>query len=205
MLGYIHTHMILPSSTLKTHISFEQKARAKAALQRELQWVQETRRPLLILPQELQEETGGALLLEMLPGLLSLDISIIIRGRGSAAIGTLLTTIHQKYPEHIAILPDTQESLTQMVRGGDIALFCKDPTGSKELSLCLAHGTIPIAPDHEGSALLSYDPIQESGNAFLFQKINPWHAFASIVRACETFKLPFDWRTIQRHCMETNT
>ncbi|MBI3336039.1 hypothetical protein HYZ98_00545 [Candidatus Peregrinibacteria bacterium] len=196
--------MISPSSPLKSPLSFEQKARAKGALAHELHWVQEPRRPFMILPQEVREETGETLLREMLPGLLALDIALLIRGRGSANIGALLTTLHQKYPEHIAIIPDTEESLIQMVRGGDIALFCTDPTGSKELSLCLEQGTIPIAPDHVGSLLHSYDPVQESGNAFLFQKINPWHAFAAIVRACETFKLPFDWRTIQRHCMETH-
>lgn len=193
-----------PFSPLKTPLSFEHKTRAKAALQAELQWVVEPRRPLIIIPQELKENTGGALLKDMLPGLLALDISLVIRGRGSAAIGALLTSLHQKHPECIAILPDAPESLLRMTHAGDMALFCHDPQTSKELGLCLLNGTVPIAPDTAGSLLTSYDPVQESGNAFLFQNVNPWHAYAAIVRACETYKLPFDWRTIQKHCMETH-
>lgn len=201
--GWIHKQpMIPPSSPLKTPLPFEQKTRAKQALQKELKWVEEPRRPLIIIPQELDERTGGSLIKEMLPGLLALDICIVIRGRGSASIGSLLTSLHRQHPECIAILPDTPESLLRMIHAGDMALFCHDPSKSKECALCLMSATIPIAPDSSGSLLHNYDPVQESGNAFLFERVNPWHAFAAIVRACETFKLPFDWRTIQRHCLD---
>ena len=37
---------------------------------------------------------------------------------------------------------------------------------------------------------------------FMFEKITVWHAFAAVVRALETYRFPFDWKTIQKHCMQ---
>ena len=54
----------------------------------------------------------------------------------------------------------------------------------------------------QSKGLKNYDPNQEQGDAFIFEKQNVWHAFGGIVRALETFRFPFDWRTIQRHGME---
>jgi glycogen synthase len=51
--------------------------------------------------------------------------------------------------------------------------------------------------------LEDYNPVQESGNAFIFTVENHWKCFASLVRALETFRFPYDWRTIQRHAMDT--
>ena len=62
------------------------------------------------------------------------------------------------------------------------------------------YGAVPIAP--RTPSLQNYNPVQESGNAFLYDELTKWHCFGAIVRALETFNFPFDWRTIQRHCME---
>jgi glycogen synthase len=49
----------------------------------------------------------------------------------------------------------------------------------------------------------NYNPVQESGNSFVFEKPTVWQCFASVARALETFKFPYDWRTIQRHAIES--
>ena len=88
-----------------------------------------------------------------------------------------------------------------MYAAADAALFLADPSTLPELRHCLQYGVVPIAS--ECGALENYNPIQESGNAFLYEKLDPWHCFAAIVRATETHCFPFDWRTIQKHCMES--
>jgi len=68
--------------------------------------------------------------------------------------------------------------------------------------MCLAYGVVPVAPaDTDG--LDNYNPVQESGNAFTYDQPDVWRSFTAIVRAMETFKFPFDWRTIQKHCMNS--
>ena len=101
----------------------------------------------------------------------------------------------------VAILKDDEVQQRQMYAAADIALFCFDPTGTEELRHCLDYGVVPVAP--ECKALQNYDPVQEQGNAFLFdQTSEPWHGFAALIRALETYKFPFDWRTIQPHRIE---
>ena len=81
------------------------------------------------------------------------------------------------------------------------ALFLSNPTAHEELAHCLQYGVVPIAP--EVKELDDYNPVQETGNSFLFEQPTVWNAFAALVRAIETYKFPFDWRTIQRHGMES--
>jgi hypothetical protein len=99
----------------------------------------------------------------------------------------------------VKILPDEDVTRRKMYAASDGALFFTvDPV---ELQNCLAYGAIPIGPKQPG--LENYDPVQESGNAFLADPLTSWTWFAALVRACETYKLPYDWRTIQQHAMET--
>lgn len=185
--------------------SLEQKVENKVALQRALNWVEEPRMPLLCLPLGMTEELGGTLLKSLMPGLLSLPLSIVIRGKGSKVYGAFFTTLAKDHRHRIAILPDEESAVRAMVRAADVALFFSHPSEAQELLECLRHGTVPIAPG--GAPLLfNYDPVEESGNAFLYEeKHGAWGCFAALVRALETYRLPFDWRTIQLHCVQKAT
>ncbi len=56
-----------------------------------------------------------------------------------------------------------------------------------------------VAVGHEKSPLLAnYRPNEETGNSFTFDSLNPWAIFLALVRACETFKFPYDWQHIIR-------
>lgn len=65
----------------------------------------------------------------------------------------------------------------------------------------LLHGTIPLSCKR--GEVKNYDPNHETGNAFLFKDENVWSIFASLVRAVETFKFPYDWRNIIRHGLDS--
>ena len=180
--------------------SLEYKVQNKLALQEELGWPSEPKRPVICLPLGMTDELGGALLQELIPGLLSLPVEILIRGKGSANYGALFTKLTQQYGHRITIMQDTEESLSKMYAAADMALFLTDPTKHPELLRCLAFGTVPVSIHCK--SLSNYDPNQESGEGFFFEKPNVWHVYGALVRALETFRFPFDWRTIQRHCME---
>ena len=42
---------------------------------------------------------------------------------------------------------------------------------------------------------------QEDGNAFTYDQLTHWHCFAAAVRAIETYRFPYDFKTIQKHCV----
>jgi len=180
--------------------TLEHKVENKTALQQELGWPMEPKAPILCLPSGMSEALGGELLKQMLPGLLSLPVEILVLGKGESMYGELFTQLAQERGHRIAILPATEDGARKMYAAGDIALFLTDPTGSEELEACLQYGVVPVA--QEGRGLEDYNPVQESGDSFLFTEASPWMCFAALVRALETFKFPFDWRTIARHGME---
>ncbi len=73
----------------------------------------------------------------------------------------------------------------------------------KKMKQAMAYGVIPLAPDLEG--VLDYDGANETGNAFVYKEKSPWSFFASLIRALENFKFPYDWKAIRVSAMEDNT
>ncbi|MDD5750939.1 MAG: hypothetical protein PHS73_00270 [Candidatus Peribacteraceae bacterium] len=181
--------------------SLQDKVQNKTALQRELGWPMEPKAAMLCLPAGMSEGLGGTLFRELLPGLLTLPLQIVVLGMGSAEYGELFTKLAKERQHRLAIIPNAEENIRKMYAASDMAIFLTEPADRDELAHCLRYGVVPVAP--ESRQLENYNPVQETGDAFLFD--NPesvWSVYAAIVRALETFKFPFDWRTIQRHGME---
>lgn len=178
------------------------KAEKKAQLQRHIGWPAEAKRPIVCLPCGMTDELGGELLREVLPGLLAMPVELLIRGKGTAAYGSLFSQLVKNHEHRVAIVQNDPEAVQTMLDAADIALFLADPADSAELAQCLRSGVIPVSL--KSGALENYDPNQERGNAFTFEKANVWHCFAALVRALETYRFPFDWRTIQRHAIEND-
>ncbi len=181
--------------------TIEHKADNKASLQEELGWITEPKQPIVCLPTGLTDALGGELLSGVLPGLLELPVSIVIRGRGSKKYGELFTTLTKTAGHRVAIVPDDEVHLRKILAGSDIAIFFSEKDDDGEFENALRYGVVPVTPPHELAE--NYNPVQESGNSFVYEKSTAWQCFGSLVRALETFKFPYDWRTIQRHAMES--
>lgn len=179
--------------------SLELKAANKVALQEDLGWAPEPKRPMLCLPTGITEQLGGELLQQLMEGLLSLPIEIVVLGKGTAAYGEYLSEISKNHSHRVAIIPNEDTAVRRMLAASDMALFLADASDTPELTACLRYAAVPICL--RTKSLLNYDPNQESGNAFLYDKENVWSVFAAVVRALETYRFPFDWKTIQKHCM----
>lgn len=183
-----------------TSQTLEYKQLNKESLSTEIGWTVDKKKAVLCIPTGVSEQLGGKLLEEILPGLLELPVQILILGKGSSAYGKLLTELAKKHSDRIAIIPHDEKVMGKMYAAADMALFLSNPAGMPELDHALAYGAVPLAP--LSTKLDDYNPNQESGNAFIYEKENVWHCFSAVVRALETFKFPYDWKTIQRHCME---
>ncbi len=181
-------------------VMLEQKVQHKTALQQKCGWPKEPKRPMLCLPAGMSDTLGGKLFEELIPALLSQPLEILMLGKGSAKYGALCTTLAKEHSHRFHIVPDKEEAIAQMYAAADMALFLDEPPQA-ELTRCLAGGAVPLSLPHR--QLDDYNPVQETGNAFLYEVADVWRCFAAIVRAVETHKFPFDWRTIQRHCQET--
>lgn len=184
-----------------TSKTLEQKGKNKTDLQEAIGWPVEKNRAMVCLPAGMTDKLGGALLKEILPGLLSLPIELLILGKGSKDYGALFTDLAKKEKHRVHIVPHEEDAVRKMYAAADIALFLSDASDLAELGHALRYGVVPVAP--ECRAIENYNPVQETGNAFTYQNDNAWLCFAALVRALETHKFSFDWRTIQKHCMES--
>jgi len=180
--------------------TLEGKIENKLRLQEELGWVKEAKIPLLCIAGGMTDEQGGTELEEVIGGIMSLNTLLIVRGIGSEKYGKLFTQLEHEYGHRITILKDEEVMQRKMYAAADMSLFFA-PAEEEELKRCLAYGAVPISPEQD--LLADYNPVQESGNAFIASPHTPWNWFAALVRGTETYKLPYDWRTIQKHCIET--
>ncbi len=200
--------MSAPSPTTDPHITrkyaagtLDQKVQNKTALQRELGWATEPKRPMLCMPAGMTDSLGGKLLEEVLPGLLSLQLEVLVLGKGSANYGALFTRLSKDQSHRFQIVSETDAAIRKMYAAADMTLFLSASVPQEELHCALAYGVVPVS--FPAPMLEDYNPVQETGNAFVYTHATIWHCFAALVRAVETYKFPFDWRTIQKHCMET--
>lgn len=183
----------------KTPTVLDEKAAAKTALQTELGWEKQPRRALLCLPTGMSDELGGALLELVMPGLLSLPLQIVVVGKGSKEYGAYFTKLAKDKPHKVSIVANDKKMIENVLTASDMALFCAPPGDSDDLRACLEHGIVPVSP--ASSLLTNYDPNQEAGNSFTYDQLTHWHCFAAAVRAMETYRFPYDWKTIQKHCI----
>ncbi len=198
ILSPAYDNKIARKFSLKT---LEHKMQNKLALQEELGWIAEPKQPIICLPAGMTDELGGKLMEEVVPGVLELSVGLVIRGKGSSRYGQMFTDLSKKMGFKVKIVGDTDLSQRKMLAGSDMALLFSAPDGNAEVENALRYGVIPIALP--GLLLENYNPVQESGNAFVYEEATKWQCFAALVRALETFKFPYDWRTIQRHAMES--
>ena len=63
------------------------------------------------------------------------------------------------------------------------------------------YGVVPIIPPQD--FVEDYNPNQEKGNAFVYIKDSPWNLFASLIRAIENCRFPYDWKNIQASAMDS--
>ena len=106
----------------------------------------------------------------------------------------LLTDSHttKKRSANIIELPYSEKNRRKAIEAADMALTFN----FSDIEELLMHGTIPISSQR--SNVQNYDPNSEQGNSFIYSALEPWSIFASIVRATETFKFPYDWKNIIR-------
>ncbi|MFA6992285.1 MAG: hypothetical protein WC269_03325 [Candidatus Gracilibacteria bacterium] len=94
-------------------------------------------------------------------------------------------------------LPYSRKNRSLILDAADIALAFK----FNDVQEMLLHGTVPLSSKRE--EVKDYNPNHETGNAFLFKDETAWAIFASLVRALETFKFPYDWKNIVRQGVES--
>lgn len=84
-------------------------------------------------------------------------------------------------------------SYKNLFSGCDMVVCFSDQAVKKSL----ASHIVPVA-FAECRGVTNYHPNRETGNSFTFEKKDPWHIFAAVIRGMETYRFPFDWACLVR-------
>ncbi len=158
------------------------KSEAKKSFAKEVGFKSSKALIAVVLDRELSGE-DSALLAEVLEGAAILDVAVVILADGEKLEAVNKCVYSVEY---------TRDNREKLLSAADMTVSF-DFNDVEEM---LVHGAIPISL--ERSEIADYNPNRETGNAFLYKKRDKWSAFAAMVRACETYKFPYDWKNIVR-------
>jgi starch synthase len=176
-----------------------EKQKQKTLLQKELNLSSFAETPLIAVVSELLEKNGAALLEKITEGLMTLPVQLVLLGVGSERFRNMFLDLANKHPEKVRILPNSTVNRKKLLFAADIVLS-PDHQPEPVVEAAFEYGCVPVTPACH--IVMDYDPTTEQGNAFVYSERNPWSAFTSLVRALETYRLPYDWNHIVRNGKE---
>ena len=133
-----------------------------------------------------ETESDLGVFVAMHEGIVAMKVPVILFVRSGIKV--------QPGLESVTIVRERDAHYAEMWRACDMA-FCLSAEAVED---ALDAMIVPLSPK-KMPRLQNYAPKREKGNAFTFEKMNPWLMFAAMVRACETYRFPFDWKCTVRN------
>lgn len=69
----------------------------------------------------------------------------------------------------------------------------------EEFNMLVERGVVPVMKTLVHKEAENYNPTQETGNAFLFDKLNEWQVYGAMIKALENYKFPYDWQNLKNN------
>ena len=155
---------------------------------------------LLCITFPLTEKNNISIIQDVMNGILEMPVEIVLTAIGTPKYQKYFTDLSKEVGKQIVIIPDNDENKRKIYAASNMILApCDSDECLDEVKQAMQYGVIPIVSDQD--FVTNYDPVQENGNAFVYSKGSPWSFFATLVRAFENFKFPYDWKNIQVNAM----
>jgi len=81
----------------------------------------------------------------------------------------------------------------------DIVIIGDEKTSEAKLIVKKMQAVPVLRRATEG--FLSFDAIKETGNCFTYEGQTVWHTMEALIRAQETFRFKYDWKTVKRNLL----
>src|SRR5579859_6035736 len=182
----------------------EAKALCRAELRTEL-GLDPVDRPLCAIVSRFYDVKGLDLVEQALPAVLQLGLQLVVIGTGDRRYEDLFRRYAAEKPGMVAAIIGFDPAMAQKIYAGADMLWMPsrfEPCGLAQL-IALRYGTIPVVRATGGLAdtIKDYDPVASAGDGFTFELYDPWHFFAAVVRAWETYRHHSVWSWLVRRAM----
>lgn len=182
--------------------TIENKIKNKTFFCDETGLIFDKRIPIICITYPLTDNNNVSMLQDIMNGVLEQPIQLVLTSIGTQKYQQYFTDLSEKYNDKINIADNNGFYKRKIYAASDIIII---PTLSEECveeaKFAMAYGVIPVIPPADFAE--NYNPNMEKGNAFVYIKDSPWSLFATLIRALESFRFPYDWKNIQVSAMET--
>jgi len=181
--------------------TIENKLKNKQVFCEENGLIFDKRAPLICITYPLTDNNNLSMLQDIMNGVMEQPVEIVLTGIGTEKYQNYFTGMAEKNNTKIVILGNSEDEKRKIYAASDIILIL---TASEECveeaKNAMRYGVIPVTPPQD--FVEDYNPNQEKGNAFVYMKDSPWSFFATLIRALESFRFPYDWKNIAVSAME---
>ena len=143
-------------------------------------------------------------LYSLLQGCLAVNIKVVVVDTQQPSDINNLGELTDKHEGHVIWYnPGTDNSgknreekeIDRLLMAADMAVVFNSHL--ELINLLMSYGVVLVSEDRS-PLLENYKPNEETGNSFLYKKRDLWSVYASLVRALESYKFPYDWNNIVR-------
>jgi starch synthase len=145
-------------------------------------------------------DKDGDVLVDSIEGFAYNNIRVIGSVKVSQESKKQIEELSEQFPGLVGV--DTVgefSTMRQVAAAADVVIFHKNGAQSTLLPLLvMKYGSLPVAPNTDiyKDIIEDYNPNKESGNGFLYDGSTKYNILASVIRAAEVKKFPYDWSSL---------
>jgi starch synthase len=178
------------------------KGSSKTAVLRQLELDIDPARPVIVAAGELSKAGGFELLIDVLPRLLSQDVTVIVGGTASSPLARAFASKTYQQQGNYAFVSDLDSAAERrLLAAADFALALEpyDRTGSFPRK-AQRYGTAPVAYARGAvkDTVVDADPELETGTGFVYEELSADALYGAVARGLTAFKHPSWPRLVRR-------
>jgi len=187
--------------------TLQKRKRNKIHLQKRLALEQKQDVFVIGMVSRLTEQKGFDLLGEIISPLFeNLNLQLVVVGDGESRYKEMIQKASEKFPKRIGFSFSFEKALPHLVFAGADALLVPskfEPCGIVQLQ-AMRYGCVPIVRKTGGLAdtVEDFNPQQETGTGFVFEKYEPLALYTAIVRAYTIFSTKNIWMRLVARAMK---